>query len=119
MQCAKAGFDIAQAFSPRQLREHHAKKLVPTREGPNPVVAVVSSNTAIEFVPRNEVEQLSKKDSSCVHEPSPRVGFSLEYGYDQDCSRNRKRSSVSATRCSYYSFIDAKKISRTVVISNW
>ena len=102
MQGPQARFDIAQALPTRKLRERHTHKLVPTREGSNPMVAAISANTTVEFVSWNEVERLSEKDTSGVHEPSLCVESPQEYGSYRGRSRNRKRSSCSTIHCVHY-----------------
>jgi hypothetical protein len=80
MQRPQACFYVAQTFSSRKLREHHAQKLVPAREGSNPVIAAISADATIEFMTRNEVEQLGKKKTSGVHMPSLWVKSPQKYG---------------------------------------
>ena len=46
--CPRAGFDIAQALSPCELRECHAQILIETREALDLVLAVVASNATPE-----------------------------------------------------------------------
>src|SRR5262245_12090618 len=46
--CPQAGFDIAQALSPCELRECHAQILIETREALDLVLAVVARNATPE-----------------------------------------------------------------------
>jgi hypothetical protein len=70
--CSQAGFDIAQALSPCELRKCHAQILVETREALDLVLAVVVSNTTPEGRQRQVLHDLRENEFALVHRRAPR-----------------------------------------------
>lgn len=64
----ETGFDVAETFASRDLREGHAKKLIEAREISHSSIAVIAMDAFVEFVFGEEIEELRKDDSSLVHE---------------------------------------------------
>ena len=54
----KAGFDVAQAFTIRQLRKCHCPVLLGAGQGPHAMVASISSNNPVECFPWQEIQAL-------------------------------------------------------------
>jgi hypothetical protein len=68
---AQTSFDVAQALAISQLRESHAKKLVPTREALQFEVALIAFDAAVKRFGRKKVHQLCKDRFARIHSPSP------------------------------------------------
>ena len=68
---AQACLNVAQAFAVRELREGHAKKLVPARKGLYLVIATVTFDALAKRGLREEVRELRKNRSAIVHMPFP------------------------------------------------
>ena len=64
---AEARLDVAQALAERQLGVRHAEELIAAGETSDPIFAIVTSDTGIELVTRQEFHQLSEHDLSGVH----------------------------------------------------
>jgi hypothetical protein len=58
VQRTKARFDVSQAFAVSQLSEGHRQILIPTRELPQTVIAIVTADTPTELSIRKEADQL-------------------------------------------------------------
>ena len=58
VQRTKARFDVPQAFAVSHLREGHRQILIPTRELPQTVIALVTADTTTELSIRKEADQL-------------------------------------------------------------
>ena len=54
----QVGFDVAQAFTPRQLRERKATKLVEAGEMFDLVIAIIAGNTTTERRQRQVIHKL-------------------------------------------------------------
>ena len=67
-------FDIAQTFAKRQLRKCQTQKLIATRKLSLTFVARVTTNTFVEFVPRQELHELSKHQDTLVHKSNSKTG---------------------------------------------
>jgi hypothetical protein len=60
-------FDVAQTFTPSQLRESQTNELVPTRELADFVVTAITSDAALELLRMNPVQKLRQNVFSTVH----------------------------------------------------
>ena len=58
VQRTKARFDVPQALAVSQLSEGHRQILIPTRELPQTVIALVTADTTTELSIRKETDQL-------------------------------------------------------------
>src|SRR5215208_8302947 len=67
---AQASFDIAQTLPIGELREGHAKKLIPARKSLEFVVALVTFDTTSKSFGRKKVHQLRKDRFARIHQPS-------------------------------------------------
>jgi len=63
----KTNLDVAQGFSPRQLRENHHAKHIDTTQGTHPGIAAVAFDDAAKSLPRNVLPHLRKKRLAGVH----------------------------------------------------
>jgi len=63
----QTSFDVAQAFTPGQLREGQDEELFVGGEFADAVVAVVTGDTLVELVFGEEVEELGEDGATCVH----------------------------------------------------
>src|SRR6266446_1074332 len=75
---SKTDFDIAQALPISKLSESHGKKLIPTRERTNTLVAPITGYAAIEFVVRKKLDQLRKHSATLVQWSSPSLLIAKE-----------------------------------------
>lgn len=57
-------FDIAKTLLISQLSEGHAKELIETGKGPNPVFALIPANAFVEFVSWEKAHKLRENDSA-------------------------------------------------------
>jgi hypothetical protein len=64
---AQADFNVGQAISVSQLREGHSKKLIPTREATDSVVAVVAFDAPAKLLRVNPLHDLRKNSFSSAH----------------------------------------------------
>jgi hypothetical protein len=69
---SQAGFDFAQTFAPSQLSESQHEKLFISREFADAAVAVITSDTLVEFVFGQEVEELGEDGATFVHKVANR-----------------------------------------------
>ena len=67
LQSAQACLDVAKTLSVSELGKSHAEKLIETRESPDSIIALVSSDALVEFVFGEKVHQLRENDSSRIH----------------------------------------------------
>ena len=65
----KAEDNFPQAFSPVELSEGHAEKLVVTHERSHAAIAVVAFDASVEFVSWKEIHQLRKNGAPEIHQP--------------------------------------------------
>ena len=63
----KTNLDVAQGFSPRQLREGHHAKHIGTTQGTHPGIAAVAFDDASERLPWDMLHHLRKKRLANVH----------------------------------------------------
>ena len=56
--CPQASLNITQTLAIGELREGHAEKLLPAREVFDVTVAVVSIDTELKFILRDEIHEL-------------------------------------------------------------
>jgi hypothetical protein len=63
----QAGFDVPQAFTPSQLGKRQHEELFVSGEFADPAVAVVTGDTRVERVFREEVEELGEDGATFVH----------------------------------------------------
>ena len=63
----QTGFDVAQTFAPRRLREGQHEKLFVSGQFADAEVAVVTGETLVELVFGQEVEQLGEDGATFVH----------------------------------------------------
>jgi hypothetical protein len=63
----EAGFDIAQAFTPRQLRKRVATKLIAARKMFDLMLAVIPRHALAKNVPWHMIHKLRKNMMACVH----------------------------------------------------
>ena len=63
----QTGFDVAQRFAPRQLRERHHAKQVCTTQGAHSRIATVAVDDATEGLPRHILHDLRKQRFAHVH----------------------------------------------------
>ena len=68
-QATEAGFDIAQTFTIRQLRERHRRQLVPTGKPSEATVAAIPRHALLKFFARQVINQLRKNGASDIHPP--------------------------------------------------
>ena len=66
---AQTGFDVAQALPAGELSESHSQKLIEAGKKMDPVIALILCHTAMKFVLGQEIQELSKNDSTLVHWP--------------------------------------------------
>jgi hypothetical protein len=66
---SQAGFDIAETFAVRQLREGHRQILIPAREASRSGIALVASHATTELSIRQEAQQLGEDGPTLVHGP--------------------------------------------------
>ena len=64
---SQTGFDVAKTFAKRQLRESQTQKLIATRKLALTFVAGITTNTLVEFVPGQELHELSEHQRPIVH----------------------------------------------------
>jgi hypothetical protein len=77
---SQARFDVAQAFPISELGESQAQKLIFTGEFTGSVIAAVSTHAFVEFVLRQEVQQLREDGSSREHLPALSTQEWIEHG---------------------------------------
>src|SRR5208283_2204187 len=63
----QTGFDVAQTFTPGQLRERQYEELFVGGEFADAAVAVVTGDTLVELVFGEEVEELGEDGATFVH----------------------------------------------------
>ena len=63
----EAGFDVAQAFAPGQLREDQTDELLPTGEMFDLVVAAVAADATVELLAMKTIQELGKDVLTGVH----------------------------------------------------
>jgi hypothetical protein len=63
----QTGFDVAQAFAPRQLGEGRHEKLFVSGEFADTEVAVVTGDTLVELIFGQMVEELGEDGATFVH----------------------------------------------------
>ena len=63
-QSSQAGFDIAQAFSVRELGKSHTEELIVAGEFSDSIVALISLYALPEFVSGHELQNLRENVSS-------------------------------------------------------
>jgi hypothetical protein len=68
----QADFDVAQRFSPSQLRKRHHSKQIGAGKCSHARVATVSIDDSTEGLPRHEFHQLRKQRLAYIHY-QPRV----------------------------------------------
>ena len=66
-QRAQTGFDVAQTLAPRQLSKSHDQKLFVSRERADAPIATIASDTLVELVFGQAVQQLGKDSATFVH----------------------------------------------------
>jgi hypothetical protein len=66
---SQAGFNIAETFAVRQLREGHRQILIPAREASRSRIALVASHAATKLAIRQEAQQLGEDSPPLVHGP--------------------------------------------------
>jgi hypothetical protein len=64
-------FDVAQAFTPGQLRKSQTQKLVPAGEIFDVAIAVVAIDAKLKRVGREKIRELRKDGSAKVHRLPP------------------------------------------------
>ena len=71
---SQTGFDVAQAFAPRQLSKSHDQELFVRWQRANTVIAAVTLDASVEFVFGQAVQQLGENGASFVHRVQPPSG---------------------------------------------
>ena len=69
LQSAQTRFDIPKTFSVSKLSKSHTEELIEAGKPPHPVIAMVSSDTLVEFVLWQKIHQLGENDPSRIHRP--------------------------------------------------
>jgi hypothetical protein len=64
---SQTGFDVAQTFTPSQLRERQDKELFIGGQLADPEVAAVTGDTLVELVLGEEVQELGEDGATFVH----------------------------------------------------
>jgi 3-hydroxyisobutyrate dehydrogenase-like beta-hydroxyacid dehydrogenase len=67
LQSAQTRFDVSKTVSVSKLGEGHAEKLIEAAKSSDSVIALVSSDTIVEFVFGQKVHELREDDSSRIH----------------------------------------------------
>ena len=70
----ETGLDVPQALAKRELSKCQTQKLIATRKLSLTFVARVTTNTFVEFVPRQELHELSKHQDTLVHKSNSKTG---------------------------------------------
>src|SRR3984893_8414564 len=70
MSISKTRFDIAQAFTIRNLCERHNPEMFCATQGADANITTVLCNYAMKTRPRNKIHHLREKRSACVHRSS-------------------------------------------------
>ena len=81
-QGMQAGFDVAQTLAPSQLGENHDDELFVAGQFADSEVATIASNTLVEFVFGQAVQQLGENGAAFVHKES-----APPYGGARPCER--------------------------------
>jgi hypothetical protein len=98
----ETGLDVAQALSPRQLRECHGSKLLGAGQRPHARVASVALHDASEAGPWHELHDLSEQGLADVHGYLPSLLDPAKYAVSRDrsSSRHQTKSAYSPRQCS-------------------
>ena len=63
----QTGFDVAETFTPGQLRKSEHEEVFVSRKFADEMIAVVTSDTLVEFVFGEEVQELGEDGATFVH----------------------------------------------------
>jgi hypothetical protein len=87
---SQAGLDIAKTFALCQLRKSHGVELISAREVLDFVISSITSHTLPELVIRKRIHNLSKDESSTIHEETLlKIGLILQNKVDIDQKSSR------------------------------
>jgi hypothetical protein len=112
---SEASFYVAQTLPVSELREGHGQILIPTREPSQPVVAIVTSDTATKISIRQESDQLREYGAAMVHEPLLATPTGSSPPTAVQIAANQKPSQVDVQK----SLASRRRaVNRTVVIAH-